>query len=89
MYYYDLAVTLAAGFFGLPVVDAAVPHIQTLGAVTILSDNDLAGLYLATIAYVDIRILTKAREHYQQDNRSTFASTFFLLRCCSTMRLSE
>ena len=44
MYYYDLAVAFTASLVGLPTVNAGVPHIQSLGAVTVLSDNGLAGM---------------------------------------------
>ncbi|KAJ4294174.1 hypothetical protein N0V90_007864 [Kalmusia sp. IMI 367209] len=44
MYPYDLAITFATGLIGLPAVNAAIPQIQTLSAITILSDNDLAAV---------------------------------------------
>lgn len=43
MYFGNFPITLTTGLVGLTGVNAAVPHIGTLGAVTILSDNDLAG----------------------------------------------
>ncbi|KAK7189647.1 Para-nitrobenzyl esterase 4 [Paraphaeosphaeria sporulosa] len=43
MHYYELAVPLVAGLIGLPTINAAAPSIATLGSVSILSDNDLAG----------------------------------------------
>lgn len=43
MYYYELIVAFTAGLI-LPTAYAGVPSIQSLGSVTVLSDNDLAGL---------------------------------------------
>lgn len=43
MHLNNFPITLATSLAGLARVNAAVPHIGTLGAVTILSDNDLAG----------------------------------------------
>ena len=43
MYSYELIFAFTAGLIGLPSVYAGVPNIKSLGAVTVLSDNDLAG----------------------------------------------
>lgn len=43
-------ITLVTSLVGLAGVNAAVPHIRTLGAVSILSDNDLAGQFV-TLTY--------------------------------------
>lgn len=39
----QFAITLGLGLGSIAVTDAAAPHIRTLGAITVLSDNDLAG----------------------------------------------
>lgn len=44
MYYYELLIAFTAGLIKLPTVYAGVPSIQSLGSVTVLSDNDLAGM---------------------------------------------
>lgn len=43
----QFAITLGLGLSGVSASNSTTPpHIKTLGAVTILSDNDLAGMSL-------------------------------------------
>jgi hypothetical protein len=45
----QFAITLGLSLSGISVADAAAaPHIRELGAITALSDNDLAGKYALT-----------------------------------------
>ncbi|PVI01793.1 alpha/beta-hydrolase [Periconia macrospinosa] len=41
MYSSQFALTLGLGLSSIAVTDAAVPHIRSLGAITVLTDNDL------------------------------------------------
>ena len=43
MHVNNFPITLATSLVGLAGVNAIVPHIRSLGDVSILSDNDLAG----------------------------------------------